>query len=259
MSDTRSSQAVTLATRSSEIGFPEFTSKLVMDVFDAMISANLKQIAAYSELFTEISKGLTTFINDTKDDVGSVEIFEFLAKVLPDETNGTKVLANKDSPTPLGADAEKLNEALAIRDADGKEIENLTLQTSDTYRGKFTEILTATAKRIAANKYETLEKMLRMGFMRLVVESGKIETKLNFSTWGSDYNTALTSQCTTTTTRKSSALPCFFRWFLPQTNTQTVKVETASTSSSSTLGSRTDLFGQVVINFKTDYMPLGKE
>ncbi len=37
------SAAVTEAARLDEIGFPEFTCKLVTDVFDALVSANIRQ------------------------------------------------------------------------------------------------------------------------------------------------------------------------------------------------------------------------
>ena len=79
------SAAVTEATRLSEIGFPEFTTKLVTDVFDALIAANIRQTQAYVELLREISKSLKEFINDTKDDIGPQELLQFLAAVLPPE------------------------------------------------------------------------------------------------------------------------------------------------------------------------------
>jgi len=261
MPETYAGEAVKLAPELQKIGFPEFTCKLVTDVFDAMISANLRQISAYAELFSEVSKGLSTFINDTKDDITGAEVLDLLIKVLPDKSGNTKLLTEGEAKNLSEADAQKLNDALTVRDADGNAIAKIDPPLDaqkDTYGGARARIMEAATKRLAANKYETLEKMIRMGFMRLVVEGGKIETRLNFSTWGYDHNSEYTSQCTTTNTRTNklpNLISCLFK-NVTFSNQRKIEVENMSTSSSSSLGTRTDIFGQVVIHFKTDYMPL---
>ena len=58
--------AVTEAARLDEIGFPEFTAKLITDTFDALVSANLRQTEAYIELVQSVAKSLKAFIDDTK-------------------------------------------------------------------------------------------------------------------------------------------------------------------------------------------------
>jgi hypothetical protein len=52
----------------NEIRFPECTAKLMTDTINALASANIRQTEAYIELVTKISKTLTDFINETKDD-----------------------------------------------------------------------------------------------------------------------------------------------------------------------------------------------
>ena len=42
--------AITQAARLNEIGFPESTAKLIIDTFDALVAANLRQTQAYVEL-----------------------------------------------------------------------------------------------------------------------------------------------------------------------------------------------------------------
>ena len=263
MTTSSSGEAVDLATNLQKIGFPEFTCKLVTDVFDAMISANLRQISAYAELFSDVSKGLSTFINETKDDINGSDVLELLIKILPDKSGNTKVLTEGATKNLSEEDAKKLNDELTVKDANDNAIAKIDPpldSIKDTYGGARERIMEAAAKRLAANKYETLEKMLRLGFMRLVVESGKIETRLSFSTYGNDYKSNYTSDCKTTTTRDTHR-PSFINrlfWTAQYSNKQEINVEHASSSSSSSLGSRTDIFGQVVINFKTDYMPLDK-
>ncbi len=50
--------AVDQAARLDEIGFPEFTAKLITSTFDALIIANLKQVESYIGLVEQVSKSL---------------------------------------------------------------------------------------------------------------------------------------------------------------------------------------------------------
>jgi hypothetical protein len=60
------STAVTEATRLGEIGFPEFTAKLVKDVFDALLGATLRQMEAYSELVAATQRLLRSMLMRTR-------------------------------------------------------------------------------------------------------------------------------------------------------------------------------------------------
>ena len=48
-----------------EIRSSEFSAKLVTEIIDALVSANIRQTEAYNELVTKISKTLTDFIKET--------------------------------------------------------------------------------------------------------------------------------------------------------------------------------------------------
>ena len=115
--------AVRIAKNVGEIGFPEFTAKLITDTFDALITANMRQTEAYIDLVTTLAKDLTTFINDTKDDISGEMVLEFLVKIMP-EGNGTSI--RKENTAALGASADKLNAALSIKAANGTDIQKTT-------------------------------------------------------------------------------------------------------------------------------------
>ena len=110
------SAAVTEAARLDEIGFPEFTCKLVTDVFDALVSANIRQTEAYVELLKAVSQSLKDYINTTKDDIDGDQILQFLAQVLPPDNPSTDTIATKvTAGTELKeADATVLNDALSV-------------------------------------------------------------------------------------------------------------------------------------------------
>ena len=70
-------QAVENATRLSEIGFPEFTAKLITDTFNAITSSYLDQTAQYIGVMQAVSRRLQAYINNTVDDISADEIGTF--------------------------------------------------------------------------------------------------------------------------------------------------------------------------------------
>ena len=75
--------AVTEAARLEEIGFPEFTAKLITDTYDALVAANLRQQGAYAALLASVTQSLMFYINSTKDDIGGDQILKLLAAAAP--------------------------------------------------------------------------------------------------------------------------------------------------------------------------------
>ena len=71
-------QAVENATRLSEIGFPEFTAKLITDTFDAITASYMDQMAQYMAVVQAVSQTLQDYINNTADDISADEIGAFL-------------------------------------------------------------------------------------------------------------------------------------------------------------------------------------
>jgi hypothetical protein len=248
--------AVRIAKNVGEIGFPEFTAKLVTDTFDALISANMRQTEAYIELMATVAKSLATFINDTKDDISGPMILDFLKLVLP-EADGTKV---KKGATLTAADATKLNDTLLIKDASGAKLQETSIAAGALTDAKYQPILDAVAKRLAANKYDALQQMVKLGMLRLVIEKGLIETRLTFNTYGYDYSSAVSSSYNSSSSRSVAAsglLSTIFNGPSASVNSR-LSVSTASQRQFDSTGSSVQIFGLVQLNFKTDYMPLNQ-
>jgi hypothetical protein len=253
----KQSAIASLAAKSplAEIGFPEFTSKLITDVFDSLIAANIRQTQAYIELLQAVSKSLTEYVNDTKDDISGDMILQFLAQVLPDKENGTKV---RVGATLTSAEVATLNNALTIKDV--QDTPGITTAPINDQTALDT-ILMAVAKRLAADKYTLLKEMVKMGILRLVVEHGVIETRLTFNTYSSsfyestknNYNSSSFSTRASTGTGKITSL-----WVnaAASTSFNTMRVSTAKETSRDISGSQVQIYGRVQIDFKTDYQPL---
>lgn len=254
--------AVTQAARLNEIGFPEFTAKLITDTFDALVSANLRQTQAYIELVQQISKSLTQFINETRDDINGEQLMQFLAMALPpDNPNAdsqpTKVAAGA---TLAAEDLTKLNNAIAVPEYPSENA--VTVPTGSALTKEHVNtILEAVANRVAANKYTLLKEMVKMGILRLVVENGKIETRLTFTTYGSTFYEKNSSQYHRDSFQfkaKASTGRLVSLWVKASASTSynNINISTSKETNRDISGSTVQIYGSVVINFKTDYQPL---
>jgi hypothetical protein len=254
--------AVTEAARLDEIGFPEFTTKLITDTFDALVSANLRQTEAYIELVQQVAKSLAQYINDTQEDISGEELLRFLAAALPpadlSSEEPTKVAVGETLTTE---DATTLNNALVLPAEAGVPNDNQVAQDGQLDQAGVNTILEAVAKRIAANRYDLLKEMVKQGILRLVVENGVIESRLTFTTYGSTFYQKNASSYHRDTYRnksrgKTGALVSLFGSYSSTTYRTSVNIRTSKETHRDVSGSRVQIFGLVRINFKTDYLPL---
>lgn len=254
--------AVDQATRLGEIRFPEFTTKLVTDVFDSLVAANLRQVQSYSELLEATAKTLSSYINDTRDDIGGDQLMQWLATVAPALFgNDSANLGELEGATPDAETVEAVNDALELPDEAGTENPSgLTAGTAIDADAK-AALLDAVASRIAADKYSLLQRMMKMGVLRLVVESGVIETRLTFNTYGSSVRESNASryhrdQFAFNASARTGGLISAWVNASASTSYSSINVSTANSSQRDVSGSSVQIFGRVQINFKTDYAPL---
>jgi hypothetical protein len=253
------SAAVTEAARLDEIGFPEFATKLITDVFDALVAANLKQTEAYAELLQSVSKTLAEYLDDTQDDIDGAQILQFLARVLPPaDTDGSDASKVSLGGTLTNAEAETLTNAVAVPGVDSP-----TIDSGPVNEARLDEITTAVARRIAANTHDLLSEMVRQGVLRLVVENGEIEARLTFTTYGSSFTATRSSDYSRRDFNfraKAKTGSLLSKWVSAAASTSynSVRVRTTSQESRDTSGSQVQIYGAVRIRFKTDYLPLNQ-
>lgn len=258
--------AVTEAARLDEIGFPEFTCKLVTDVFDALVSANIRQTEAYVELLKAVSQSLKDYINTTKDDIDGDQILQFLAQVLPPDNPSTDTIATKvTAGTELKeADATILNDALSVPAAAEVASNNeVAVAANPLDQNGVDAIVEAVATRLAANKYDLLKEMVKQGILRIVVESGVIETRLTFTTYGSSFYQKNASTYHRDTFRfrakaRTGGLVSLWAKASASTSYSSINVRTTKETQRDISGSRVQIFGGVTLNIKTDYLPLNQ-
>lgn len=255
------SPAVENATHLDEIGFPDFTAGLINATFDALIKSNIRQMEAYVDLIQLVSQSLSEYINNTRDDITGEEVLAFLEKILPayqdDTENTTHVHAGSVLTT---GQANVLNGAIALPADAGRTAP--TINDGEIDSGTMTTIIGAVTDRLACNKYNLLREMVRQGILRLVIETGTIETRLTFSAY--DYRSHLRKtsdyQRDAASSRKVATSGVFQTIFsgpsLSTSSNTHLHVKTAKETDRDVSGTRVNIFGGVTLHFKTDYQPL---
>ena len=239
-----------------EIGFPEFTAKLITDTFDALVSANMRQTESYIELIQSVSKTLTEFINETSDDISGEELLQFLGMVVPEAEKKVKVGQSLSSD-----DAAALNAAVRLPVAAAPHNQADVADTAQIDQSKFDAILDAVAHRISASRYDLLKEMVKQGMLRLVVEDGLIETRLTFRAYAATYyqNVSTSYQRKTYENRSrggTGRIISLFGSYASATKRTALGIRTTKETQQDTSGSSVSIFGMVRIKFKTDYLPL---
>jgi len=282
--------AIDDAARFGDIPFVDFTSGLITGVFDSLVESHMLQMEEYSTFVNSLTQDLSTYINNTKGDVPFDDVAAFVqAYELPERDDATikQYLDALDAPSESSSDgaAESpangdewwggLINALApvaeslVEKIGGNE-ESPELQAITDYNQGIREAMPsyenihgAIASLLVSNKYGLLQTMAKQGMMRLIVTEGEIETKITFSTW----NNTASGQSTKEKIRKRNkdkssdvkkfGIGSIFKVAKKnRTSNRTVTVNTAKSYQRDSSGTKVDIFGRVLIKFKTDYAPL---
>lgn len=264
-------QAVENATRLSEIGFPEFTAQLITDTFNAITTSYMEQTAQYIGVVQAVSQTLQDYLNNTADDISADEIGAFLlgiAGVNDDALNFLLGDSTAATPSLSATEAAVINNAVSLPLAAGPSTPPAS--SGNLNNTKKQTIAQAIARRIANNKYDLLQTMVRQGVLRLYVDNGVIETRLTFTTYGQSVSS---SSKTNRKRLEANAASGFgaaggFGGIIGSTvngfgaaggfgkSSSSLAVSTSQASQRDVTGSRVQIFGRVRLNFKTDLLPL---
>ena len=293
-----SNYAIDTAARFGEIPFVEFTSELIIGVFNSLVEAHVLQMEQYGEFLETLTKNLSTYINETQDNVSFSDIADFVSNYNLQEEDNTVVLEylkklqapdasveQSESGAPSTATNSWWGSLInAIGPAVNNLVDNLTDNSQEEYLNaiaeynkkvlegatnivtpSYSQIRKSIGALIASNKYSLLQNIARQGALRLVVTEGEIETKITFSTWNdsvsnSDDTYAFNNKVKVKEKyKKAVGLGFLFnKKNKSKTKTSTVTVNTAKSYQRDSSGSKVDIFGRVLIKFKTDYAPLNE-
>lgn len=158
-------------TKPVELGFSEFVSKLISDTFESVIASSISQEEDWAQLDELLSQEKDVFISQVVDE----EMIETeLIRLFPNDDGGTII--------KKGLEYTKANPEKG--EPDKPPIEMLTAYKPKG--NKLTEedvqgISAAVRNALGEKKYDVLSKVFSGGATKVVVDSGKINAKLNFS------------------------------------------------------------------------------
>ena len=161
------------------MGFAQFTSMLINNVFDA--SAHIKQTEAYIQLVEAVRQTPQNLIANPQNAISQEAITQFLAP-----------LANiTDGENLIDADVTGLTTLCPPRRR-GVTGNNRVAAAGALDVAEVADIRLAAGRRLAANKYAILQELVRQGILRIVIDNRIIETRLTFSSFRCTSNTSST-------------------------------------------------------------------
>lgn len=251
-----SSQSVDNATRLQDLGFAEFTAKLISDVFDAVVSSNIRQQEAYAELLERVSGSIQEFEQEA---VSDADVDAYLVERFPDpSTPGqTSLVGGYAVPDTESDDtAERINTLFGAAAVDL----GVTLPTAgETLDETDVETFAAVTRRtLASRRLDSLRELVETGVVRLVVETGRIETRLDFTTFGSDSQRSRYSNYDRRESGGSINGGIFGSVFGISGNVGGSRIRTRTYTRNNTAytSARTETGATVELNLRGDYTPL---
>lgn len=247
------SDAVDQAVRLDQIGFPEFTSKLINDTFDALVSSMIRQEQSYADLVEKVTMSLEEF---TADAVSDDQVTAWLSQHLPADDGGTVIRADGGHDSVTDDDAAVLQKQLGKEATAMGKSDGLKSGTTLDEDGVGT-IRSVVARHLARPRQEALQELVQKGVVRVVVDDGTIHTDLDFHTKASQ-SSKTTSSITNKNTTDVDIGGYVFDWFAiaGSAKTHNVNVATRTSTNAARSSSDVDIQGHVTINVRGDYQPL---
>ncbi|SNR47267.1 hypothetical protein [Halorubrum vacuolatum] len=247
-------QAVDNASQLEDLGFAEFTAKLISEVFDAIVSSNIRQQEAYAELLERVSLSVQEFETESVTDA---DVREFLAERFPGEDPGTTSFVEGHEVTAEEADrAGRLFESAAA----DPDLDLSIPEEGETLDEDGVENVERLAsRRLARRRLNALQEMVETGVIRTVVETGRIETRLEFTTYGRDTSRRSSSRQRRTSAgasvRAGGGIGRVFG-ISGRANASRMTASSVNRSNTAYTSAQVEIGGKVELNLRGDYVPL---
>ncbi len=234
-------------TLTDELDFPEFVASLIHGTWDAMVDSSIRQMDAYSDLVSAISKPVEQFRDENVTDAPARD---WLAAQHPGdlalyEGGSGKRLAPRTSADDQGGAPSPA--WLSDYGLDGQEL------TADTVEE---HLIPVARDRMARDRMQTLATLVMLGMNRIKVDNGSITARLRFRAAASDKTSvdyAVSDDAGNATPSGSWSTRGSTSYAAPVTKVSTVGVNAQTNSELNA-----ELFGEVKINFSSETLPLDR-
>lgn len=221
------------------IDFPSFVSALVKGTFQAIVDATIQQMEAYATLLQEVAKTVDDYMRDNvTEDAAKDYLVDRYPHVLYKQIDGGTPTLNVDTTNPT----QQLPSFFRDLGFDyPAELDTTSLNGV---------VVPAARKTIAEQRHQTLATMVLLGLNRIVVNNGEINAKLQFHIDAAE-TTKITFNAKQTTQGNLAGVAGG-----SQFSGNGIMVNTTNVNTQSDINLRTDLTGEVRIQFASDVLPL---
>lgn len=264
-----------------DMGFAEFVAKLISEVFDAVVTSQAEQQEKLQELHELMALPEEQLVDYfLQQDSFLLQVDELLAALFPSDDDAQ--LHGIYDGAPYQPKTSRQPEKPAVFDKLGLKLEKEDINANDkvlTETGVL-KIYRKAASPYTIQKRTVMNKLIEQGLSNIVVDSGKINAKLTFSTSmvGSeedDDSSGSTPETETSDITQPRLSPSIFSTNLsrahiasaiqpiqpinryvgllkPNINKQVrLKVKQASNKSPQDVEAKSNIFSEVELNFKT--------
>jgi hypothetical protein len=250
------------------VNFPRFVAGLVDGVFNAIVTASIKQMEAYSTLVANVAKSADEYM---RDNITENQARDYLAGKYPEHLKvdtkakgGPKLVPVKGKRGRDARSGGPTSQSLAAGMPEMPDfmkdlglpmpVQSLTPKTAED------TLVPAARKRIAMDRQQLLATMVLMGINRLIVTDGKISASCLFTLDTTDTVTEDTNRASSFDEHKEYENKGWGFWFFPRSTssgTADFSVSTTQdTSSTADVQMHAQLTGNVDINFRSETFPL---
>jgi hypothetical protein len=283
---------MSLTTQVSKIGFVEFTTDLVKNVYNVIVQASMDQLKQYADLVKDVSQSIGAYqtslgLGGTPSDP-SPELVKNCEKYAI-EVLGLTGIQNSDADPSIGSykiegvDVGAVKDKLTaiITDLKGLDFDTTsdtegkieqTLPAKDTINSNSLDLDAATKTKLdkiialklqkgAEDNYNLLLTILKLGMQKIVVDKGLIATKLTFHVDAAQSESKATSDVNMKSKSFSlgggiSGVGKIFGGSISGGFSSTnLSVSVVNEKSSSVANLAVDIVGEVRIEFRTDSFP----
>jgi hypothetical protein len=211
MAETPSVSSAIESVNLEEIGFTEFTTDLVRDVYRVIVESSMDQLKAYADFVSVIAKTVAEYQKEFagKDSAEETEkANDYIANVLSlnseaDDSDEVEI-GEPTTEDPNVTIGEALVEHFAGVTVEvpegattvGKIMEDYVDENELPY-GNLRAFVTAKLKKNAEDSYALIKTILMIGMQKVVVTDGRIRTKLTFNVVASETYSKTNNLCTT--------------------------------------------------------------
>ncbi len=245
-------RALSALTQVNNIGFPEFTAKLINDTTDAIIGATIRQLKSYTELVAELEQGIDAFKAKAVNDES---VAQYMKDAFPADKGETAVAVGRSYNQALYQQIlNRLGEVKGLTDPGDGE-----LTFSEEQVAAIQAKVRAELDQAAERSFEQLRIMVQMGYARVVFTEGRIKSKLTFDVEARDYRTRTSSDIAQSAFRASAGMKGDILGAIlsvsGSTSYRSIKVRTVNTRAVEADRISGEILGEVEIKFATQTFP----